>query len=569
MEPTILLIDLLAAGALLVWGLKQLKSGVLSGLGASLRSLLAAGTRTRFHAALSGLVVTISMQSSTATALIASTFADRGMIRGKMAQAVMLGANLGTALAAVILSMDIHWLASVFVLTGVVAMSRGKTSRGQGMGKAAFGLGIMLLALHMMSGVTEPLRDSVLFANIVAGLAAAPIFALIFAIGLAAAATSSLAAVVFIAFLSQTGQVPPSLVVVFVAGANIGGAIPPVLAAMQEGLAARRLTVANLAVRAFGGIVMSLFAADVVLWSAALNGPLPLGLEVHLLFNLALLLVFLPWVGGLEKLVKRLVPAPESGTGEIGYLDEASLATPSLALAGASREALRMGDEVCEMLEVNLDALLQNRAETRDKIARLDDSIDFRLRAIKLFLLRLRKLDLSESETRRCDEILSYAINLEHVGDIVESHLCVAAEKLNERQVSFSPEGLKEIRSIYQETVENLQLAQSVFLSRDPKLAMQLMAAKVEIRKMEQDSSLHHLARIEDRKPEALETSSIHLDILRDLKRINAHLATPAYSVLDEIGALRESRVRRLSKFNGGRSSSRSVGGAASKSAAK
>lgn len=544
MEATIRLIDLLGAGALLVWGLKQLKTGILSGLGAELRRMIALGTRSRLHAALTGLIVTVSMQSSTATAMITAAFAGRGLIGGGMAQAIMLGANLGTALAAAVLSLDLHWLASIFVLGGVIGLARARHGRGQGIGQAVLGLGLMLLSLRLMGEVTEPLKSSSVLLALVAALSAAPVLALLLAAGLAIAATSSLAVVLLVALLSQAGLVPGPLAVALVAGANIGGAIAPWLASIPEGIEARRLTLANLAVRATGGLLMTLLAAPVATALARAGLPLALPLLAHLAFNLALLAAFLPFVERLARLMRRLLPDTPGDAAEVRYLEEANLATPSLALAGAAREVLRMGDEVREMLGCNLEALLSDRLDARAVVKRLDDSIDARLQALKLYLMRLRGQGLGPEDTQRCDEVLSYAINLEHVGDIIDSHLSAIAEKRLSRQVKFSAEGAAELADFYRQTLENLQLAQSVFLTCNPVLARQLMAAKVAVRQVERRSSLRHLERIGGRLPEALDTSSMHLDILRDLKQINAHLATPAYPVLDRIGALRESRLR-------------------------
>lgn len=548
MESTIRLIDLLGAGALLIWGLRLIKAGVLSGFGAALRRWISTGTATRIRAMFSGFLVTLSLQSSTATAVITASFAGRGLISGGRAQAVMLGANVGTALAALILSLDLHWLASAFVLLGVVFSIRARTAQLKGLGKALLGLGLMLLALQLMGGITEPLRSSQVMIDILAGLATAPIFALLFAIGLAVAGTSSLAVVLFVSFLSQSGAVPPFLVLIFVAGANIGGAIPPWLGTLKDGVAATRLTVANLIVRAIGGVTLMILAAPLAAPMQALAPGYSLALITHLAFNVALLCIFLPLTEPLARLMVKILPETADPETEASYLDQSSLTTPSLALAGAAREVLRMGDQVGEMLDCNLDAMRRNLPDGKSTIARLDDSVDAKLQAVKLYLARLRGLPLDEAEAKRCNEVMSYALNIEHVGDIIDHYLSEIAEKRMARHLRFSPEGMAELENFYQTTRSNLQLAQSVFLSRDIDLARQLVTAKVTAREMEEASNALHMARIEKGLPATLDTSSLHLDILRDLRRINSHLATAAYPVLEEIGALRKSRLRSAPK---------------------
>lgn len=544
MESTLQLIDLLGAGALLIWGLRQIKTGILSGFGASLRQWIASGTRTRIHAVISGFLVTISMQSSTATAIITASFAGRGLIQSKMAQAVMLGANVGTALVAVALSFDFHFLAPVLILVGVITSIRSRRAASKGLGKAMFGLGLMLFALRLMSQVTEPLRGSVVLGDILNGLGDAPIFGFIFAAIIATAATSSLAVVLLVAFLYQANMVAPALAVVLIAGANVGGAFPPYLAVVSEGISAQRLAIANLSIRFTGGVFVMVFAEQFSEFLLRIDWLAPIPLATHLAFNVLLLFLFLPVVGWVSRFMELLLPDKEDPLAEVSYLDESALETPSLALAVAARQVLHMGDKAKEMLEYNQDAMLNSAPDISHTISILDDSIDANLQSVKLYLARLRGVALCEAEAQRCTEVMSYAINVEHVGDIVDNYLSVIADKKTRRNVKFSAEGRDELYQFYQITIDNLQLAQSVFITRDTELARQLMSAKIHVRKLEENSGRNHLARIDERRHETMETSSLHMDVLRDLKRINSHLASVAYPVLDEIGALRESRLK-------------------------
>lgn len=543
---TIQLIDLLGAGALLLWGLRLIKSGVMRAFGASLRLWIAHGTGNRFTSVLSGLVATLALQSSTATAVITASFAARGIINPRMGQAVMLGANVGTSIAAVVLSLNVHWFASVLILVGVATFSLSEQTRGKGVGRALLGLGLMLLALQLMGSVTEPMRDSPLVAAILQGLSDAPVFALIFAAGLALMASSSLAVVLFVALMAQSGLLSVSLVLTLVAGANLGGAIPPVLAVLREGAAARRLTISNLVVRGVGALAAVLLAPVLAPWLAGLAlDAKALTIGAHIGFNLGLLIIFLPFTAVVARLAERLIKtSPDATERQPNYLDDTVLDTPAVALAGAARETLRIGDLLRTMLEESLKALERTDPDARATVARLDDDVDRLHEAVKLYLSRLNRTDLDPDDARRSNEIIAYAINLEHVGDIIDNGLSQMAGKKAKRQVRFSPEGLAEISALFACTIENLRLSQSVFFSRDPDLARQLVAAKVEVRRLESASAEHHLDRMRAQRAETLETSGMHLDVLRDLKRINAHLTAVAYPILEERGALRESRLR-------------------------
>lgn len=546
MGSTIQLIDLLGAAALLFWGLRLIKTGVMRAFGATLRQWISRGTRNRVSAAAWGFLATLGLQSSTATAVITGSFASREIISARMAQAVLLGANLGTAIVTLFLSMDVHWLGSAFILVGVTTFTLSAGSSGKAIGRALLGLGLMLLALRLLGGVTEPLRESRTVVAMLSGLADAPVFALIFSAGLAVLGSSSLAVVLLVMFLASAGVVEPALALVLVAGANLGGAIPPYLAVAGDGIAARRLTLANLMVRSFGALVVLVAAAPLTpLLLQVLPDPRSLTVAAHVGFNLALLLIFLPLIGPVGALAEKVLPASGSrARSGPEYLDDSLLDTPGMALAVAARETLRVGDIVGAMLQKSRLSLENNDEETGLDVTRLEQEVDTLTEAIKLYVSRLSRLELDEADVRRSNEIISYAINLEHMGDIIENGLTEIAVKKIRKRLMLSPEGLVEIGDVYDRTSSNLKLAQAIFLGRDVDLARQLMESKIEIRRLEARSAALHLARVRAGRIETIETSTIHLDLLRDLKRVNAHLTSVAHPILHEIGALQESRVR-------------------------
>jgi phosphate:Na+ symporter len=269
----------------------------------------------------------------------------------------------------------------------------------------------------------------------------------------------------------------------------------------------------------------------------------PLAIVAHVGFNLVLMVVFLPLRGPVSRLAALLVRTPEDPNKAASYLDEKVLNSAPLALAGAARETLRIGDLVREMLEASFRGLLKDDPALETVLSSLDDRIDALQQSVKLYVARLDRASLDEDGNRRANEIISYAINLEHIGDIIDRGLGEQAIKRAQRHLAFSADGLEEITQMYDKTVENLGLAQSVFLTGDPQLARVLMAAKVEIRRLEASSTSRHLERVRALRAEALDTSTLLLDIVRDLKRINAHLASVAVSVLECRGELVESRV--------------------------
>ncbi|MBX5159970.1 MULTISPECIES: Na/Pi cotransporter family protein [unclassified Rhizobium] len=544
MDSTIIMINLFGAVALLLFGLAQVKDGVSRAFGARLRTGLASGTRGGFRSFLSGLVATIALQSSTATALMTASFVERDLIKPRMAQIVLLGANVGTAITAWIVATGIEWLSPLLILTGIV-LYRGRSSARQGGGAALIGIGLMLLSLHLLGLATEPMRASPALAAFIGLLDGALPVALLFSAGLAFLSSSSLAVVVLILSLASAGLVSAELVIVLVLGANLGGAIPPVIATLSGPVSARRVTLGNLAVRALGCfIALPLAGYGAELIQMLPFGPAKLPVDAHLAFNLLLAALAWPFSRPLATLMARLVPDQPEPDNAPKYLDAQELSTPVIALASATREVLGVGDIIERMLVRVSEAFEQNDASKLAEIPALEERVDRLQQEVKIYLSKLGRDGLTDENARRSIVVIDYAINLEHMGDIIEKGLREQVAKKISLGLKFSDDGHQELRKLFDLTIDNLRVAQTIFVTRDFNLARQMMEIKVEVRRMEKQSAERHLERLRDGRADSLQTSSLHLDMLRDLKRVNAHIVSVAHPIMDESGLLIESRVR-------------------------
>lgn len=526
--------------ALLLFGLSQIRMGMEEAFGMRLKMILGFGTQTGLRAFMTGLWATLGLQSSTATALLTASFVKRALIDGQMAQIVLLGANVGTALTALVVSTGIEAVAPILVLIGY-AMHRRNGAIPAGIGSGLIGVGLMLISLALLDDATAPIRNSEALAAFLSMLDNAAPVALVLAAGLAVLCSSSLAAVLVVLSLPM----PPALTVVMVLGANLGGALPAVLATANEGIAARRLTVGNLMIRAIGCLIAFPFSGMIAQGLDALPfRQTGLAVEAHVAFNVVLAVLIWPAVKGVTRLVAWMIPDDEAHVSDSSHwLDAALLDTPQLALAGASREVLAIGDMAERMLRQTRSAFGTNDTSHLAAVGELEERIDRRQQEVKNYLSRLGNT-ATETDRRRAINILDYVINLEHVGDIIEKGLAPAVRKKIGLGLRFSNEGYHELDRMFLMTQENLRMAQTVFMTSDRDMARKLVELKVGIRNFERLSSQRHLMRLRAGEPESRETSSLHLDILRDLKRINAHAVAIAHPILDEEGLLIESRLR-------------------------
>lgn len=537
-----LLLELLGAVALLLWGLRMVRTGVSRALGSRLRHWLAVGTRNRISAFIAGLGTTVALQSSTATALMTASFATRGLIATAMALAILLGANVGTALVAQILSIDLRFLSPLLILAGVVTFMSGEAGKRRAVGRVLVGLGLMLLSLKMLVTATAPVRDSFILHLVLTSLAQAHVFGMLCGALLTVVTSSSLAVVLLV--LSLAGALEPQVTVSLVIGANLGNTVLPLLASSTDGPAARRVPLGNALMSLIGCVVAAPFITPIASGMVALGvSPARLAVDVHLAFNLAVAFVFLPLVHLIGPRIDSWLPKSAAADTGPRYLDDSCLETPTVALACAARETLRVGDRVGAMLATSLEALERDDPKLVAELGKMDDEIDRLQEAIKLYLSRLGREGLDDTDGQRSTEIISFAINLEHVGDVIDKSMRDLIAKKIRHHLTFSAEGRDEIVGLYARTSENLRIAQSIFMSRDVKLARRLMREKVDVRRVEQRSAERHLERLREGRVESLQTSTLHLDIMRDLKRINAHIVSVAHPVLEEAGELKESRL--------------------------
>ena len=272
--------------------------------------------------------------------------------------------------------------------------------------------------------------------------------------------------------------------------------------------------------------------------------PAKLPVDAHLGFSLILAVLAWSFSGLLSKLMLSLVPEEGQSDNVPKYLDTQELSTPVVALSSATRETLRVGDLIERMLMRAADALERNDLSKLQEIPALEKRVDSLQQEVKIYLSKLGREGLSEENGRLSIVIIDYAINLEHIGDIVEKGLAPQVTEKASLGLKFSEDGYEELKKLFHLTIDNLRIAQTIFVTRDFNLARQMMQVKVEVRRMEKQSSERHLERLRDGRADSLQTSSLHLDMLRDLKRINAHIISVAYPIMNEQGLLIESRLK-------------------------
>jgi phosphate:Na+ symporter len=418
-------------------------------------------------------------------------------------------------------------------------------------GRILVGIGLLVLSLEMIGTASEPLRESRLLPVIVDYFSGDPVTAYLLAALITWLFHSSIAAVLLFVTLAGRGFIPPELGFVLVLGVNLGSSVIAPLLTRRAEPGVRVVPIGNLLMRGVGSLLMLIafmtFRPPVEMLGATVADQI---VNAHILFNCLILVAGLPLAGLVYRASERIVALgtpPESASAlaatELSALSESALDTPSQALANATREVVR----VCETIEIMLKRIMElYEAADDDKIkalAALDDRVDRKHAAIKLYLAKVTSRTLTEAEALRCQELIGACVKLEQVGDIIVRNMLAHVKKKLDRGLEFTPEGWRELAAFHASVMANARMAFNVLVSRDSETARQLVVEKDRLRDLEKATSQNHFVRLRDGTPKSVETSSIHLDTIRDLKQINSLLASMAYPVLEEQGLLRGSRL--------------------------
>lgn len=540
------LISIAGAAALLIYAVRMVRTGVERAFAQPLRRWLRASTRNRLVAAGSGATVALLMQSSTAVAVLAAGFITAGSITAATGLAMLLGADVGSALAVQALILRPAWLAPLLLLLGVSTFLRAQERPGRQIGRILVGLALIFIALDMIAAASAPIRDNPGLATAAAWLRDDPVTAFVIGAALAWIIQSSVAAVLLFMVLASQSLLPLATALAMVLGANFGGSFIAVALTLGQDIAARRMIWANVAARGGGALgalaAFALLAPDLS-WLGA--SPARQVINLHLAFSLAVALLALPLVPLLLRATALVLrtPAPTPVlTDHALILDPQALSDPDRALACATRAVLHMGETAEAMLRPAMRLFSDWDQPTADAIAAAELHLDRMNVETKTYLARVTGGDADTLS--RVADLVEQAAHFEAAGDAVARMTFGLARKMRSDGLAFSAQGLAELSDFHDQVLANAQSALHVQMTGNPDAARSLVTEKERVRAAEQRLQRAHLARLRSGNADSLTTSNIHQETLRELKQINTCFILVAYPILTERGDLLDTRLR-------------------------
>lgn len=541
MQILTFLLQLTGAVLLLLYSTRMVRTGVERLAGPSLRDVFRGTRRSVILNVFAGGLVAVMLQSSTAVAMLVSSFAANGAMGVTGSLAVVLGADLGTALVVQFLSLDLLWLIPALLTLGGILFLKFESRQYKQIGRILLGIAFLLLSLKMLGEASEPIRESAYFPAVIKVLAEDPVTAFMSGALIAFVFHSSVAAILLFAVFCAQSVLPISAALPLVLGANVGSGLLAVWLTRNMHIKARRITAANLMFRGVGS-VLALVALSWSLIPIDLLGgdAVRQVVNFHLLFNLVLVIIGLPFVLPLANLVKVLIKEQATPVLERikpkSALDYNVLDNAELALASATRELLRMSEQIEVMFNPIMDFFETPTPEQINHVREMDEAINQSNTEIKLYLAKLNQKQLTEEQSQRSMELSNFAISMERVGDIICKDLLRLCEVKHQEKLEFSEAGRKELTNLHARARTNMQLALNVLISEDLDSAKQLLGEKEAMRDLQRRSHDSHMKRLGKGNLESINTSDIHLEVIQGIKEINSRFIGFAYPILSRYG---------------------------------
>ena len=552
MSPgTAVIVNLLGGIALLLWGVRMVRTGVMRAWGDRLRNFIEHRLGNRVSAFTAGGIATAILGSGTAMTLIVTGLASAGALNTSLGLAVLLGADVGSAIVSAAFASGSNlalWASPILLVAGYLVHSWSSELRPHNMGRMLIGLGLMLLSLTLIKQASAPLSTATLFHEVLAAVGREPFLAFLIGAGLTWLFHSSLAVILLVASFLASGSLAIGGALAFILGINFGGGLPAVTATLAQPPAARRLPLANLICRG----AIAILCLTVVERLTPFVEALPLGavekaVSFHAGFNIAVGLLFLPLTGPMARLMARLLPESPEHRDRLArprYLDPRAAHPPAVALANVLLETVRMTELLERMFDTALDALRSGSTGGLKQLKPMDERLNVYQTQLQAYLAELATQPLTPEQSRRALELTLFISNLEHAGDVVQLNLSERIEAKLRESISFTAEETASLENLCRIIHDNLKLATAVLSSGDVEGAKRLISQKDAFRELQNEVLDKHFRTGARGRGEALRRSALYVDIIRDLNRINALVVSAGYPIADAAGLLRGSRLR-------------------------
>ena len=531
-----LVMGLFGGLALFLYGMDKMAEALKAVAGERMRAILAKLTANRLLGAVTGAFVTAVIQSSSVTTVMVVGFITAGLMSLSQSIGIIMGANIGTTITAQIIAFKVTKFALLLIAVGFALILMGRREKARHYGAGIMGLGLIFFGMAVMGDAMYPLRSYEPFLQWMTQMGSPAVGILAGALFTALVQSSSATTGVVIVMASQGFiTLPAGIALIF--GANIGTCVTAILATIGRPREALRAALVHVLFNTAGVLLWLPFIdqlARLVVWlsptptglagSSALTAAAPRQVaNAHTVFNVANTVLLIGFSTYFARLVEKLVPdrpLEEEQEVRARYLDAGLLSTPALALDRVRLEVLHLGDLVDEMMRAILPAVLTGDKESLTEVSRLDDRVDTLHGHILTYLGRISQQALSQAQTEELMKLMEAVNDLENIGDIIETNLVTLGIERVEKQFSVSEPTRHVITGFHAVVGNAVQAAVQAVTQKSTESARIVVEMKQEINRLADSAALHQAERLVAEEPNRLPAYKVEMDVLQNLKRI-------------------------------------------------
>ena len=528
------LIQVAGGLGLFLFGMKLMGEGLENAAGDKLKSILEKVTKNPISAVLVGAFVTMVIQSSSATTVMVVGFVNAGLMNLAQAAGVIMGANVGTTITAQLVAFKLDEIAPLFVIVGVVLLMSAKQKKRKDIADIILGFGILFMGMGIMSSALKPLAESPIFSQLIMAIDDNWILGIFTGLVLTAILQSSSATTSILIALASTGSITINIVLPILFGCNIGTCVTALIASIGANKTAHKAAAIHLMfnilgtlifipfLKPLGHIVQEMSPGDVQRQIA----------NAHTIFNITATIILVPLSKYMIMIVNKLI----KGEDEIElcgpkYLDERLLETPVIAAGQVQKETLRMANKAKENLELSMKAFRENNESLVKKVYDNEKLINILEEEITAYLVKLSKCDLSAKESNLVASTFHIVTDIERIGDHVENIADLTLEKVG-RKLKYSEDALKEIDSIYDQTIRALDITIDAYANENVEEAGTIYEIERKIDASQKEFRENHIKRLSQGSCNAYD-GAIFMDLLSNFERIGDHSTNIAESVME------------------------------------
>ena len=530
-------IGIMGGLGLFLYGMNLMGDGLQKSAGSKLKRIIELLTSNVIMGVLVGMVVTMVIQSSSATTVMVVGFVNAGIMSLTQAIGVIMGANIGTTITAQLVSLDVDFLAPVALGIGIVIYMFSNKPKHKNIAEILIGFGILFTGMDFMKEAVKPLAGYQGFTDMLLSFGHHPILGVLMGFAITAIVQSSSASMGMLIALASQGLIPITAALPILYGENIGTCVTSLISSIGASRNARRAAIMHLTFNVLGSMIFMFILSKPIVAIVTAIDPTDAARQIanaHTLFNILNVIVLLPFNKLIVKLSLNLVPETKGEQDDddkvVKYIDDRMIETPSIALANIIKETLRMGEKSKESLNAAMDGIVDKSKEKIELSFKREKLINELQKSILNYLLKLSKASLNEDSRETVDALFNTVNDIERIGDHAEN-IAELAKDIVDLEISFSDVGIGELKDMYNKVVSTYTYALEAMRTSNVELACKVIKMEEQVDMMEKSCRANHMNRLNSSSC-SIESGVIYLDIISNLERVSDHAVNIAQQVI-------------------------------------